>query len=228
LGHRSTEISAAPDSSASLLKTNFHVCMRDMPSSPLFPQSTMLLIRPSLACSPRPRLHLEPAAALSGLPPVFLCPALTRPPRRWMSVRYDHQRSVLSARQQLTIPRRKPAGRSVHTAIGGASQPSLPSNTTTTTAQPRALPIQCPGCGAFSQTVSASQPGFFNIQKNATRRYMGLLEDNVLVTRPEDEIVKQTLRSVDQEVLAQQGICLDGLLSPSSEPRPNSRSFFVL
>lgn len=43
---------------------------------------------------------------------------------------------------------------------------------TTVDAVTEILPVCCPGCGAFSQTVEANQPGYYNTSRKQTRKLL--------------------------------------------------------
>ncbi len=84
---------------------------------------------------------------------------------------------------------------------------------------PRSLPLQCPGCGAFSQTTTPGQPGFFNLSRTATKQYLGL-PTHAPQTRPEDQVVRDALQNADSERMRQLGLDLESLLPPA-EHRPS-------
>ena len=70
-------------------------------------------------------------------------------------------------------------------------------HTTVSTSSHKQLPLQCPGCGAFSQTVHADQPGFFDLGRQSTMAYLGLLPERTPRIRQEDKVVQQTIRRLE-------------------------------
>ena len=59
------------------------------------------------------------------------------------------------------------------------------------------MPLQCPGCGAFSQNTQPSEPGFFDLKRKATQRYLGHALEEVPRERPEDRVVQEALQRLD-------------------------------
>jgi len=124
------------------------------------------------------------------LPPVFLCPAL---------------HSILPGRCGLIASRSPPQSRS--------SVRRIHAEATAPDTRARTLPLQCPGCGAFSQTTASDKPGFFDLNRKATQRHLGLLSE---VPRPrvEDDLVRETLRIADGEKLRRHGVDVASFLPP--------------
>ena len=59
------------------------------------------------------------------------------------------------------------------------------------------LPLQCPGCGAFTQTIKENEAGYYTLTRRTVRKYLEGEQD----TKPsaEDEIVKAALQNVDEK-----------------------------
>ncbi len=73
---------------------------------------------------------------------------------------------------------------------------------TTTTSAPRAsksprkvtldaLPRQCAGCGAFSQTVNKDGPGFFTLTRKSIEKYVEHVAENTGSKLSEEEAIVQ-------------------------------------
>lgn len=92
------------------------------------------------------------------------------------------------------------------------------------TKQPvRALPLQCHGCGALSQTIVPNEAGYYDLSRKAVKQYLGVLEEK-RVNRPprqDENVVEQVLKTVDVEALEKQGIHLKSLL-PEKPPETAS------
>ena len=97
--------------------------------------------------------HVHLLKSPSSLTPLFLCPSLAS----WTSISRGLQRK-----------RSKPYGHQLHLdAI------ATPSHGRLNTSQLSILPSLCPGCGAFTQTVSPEQPGFYGTNRKSVRAFIG-------------------------------------------------------
>ena len=70
----------------------------------------------------------------------------------------------------------------------------------------RRLPLQCPGCGAFSQTVSPDEPGYFDLKRYSTMEYLGLREPKKSYpdrVRQDDMVVQEAMRRLELETGSQ-------------------------
>lgn len=76
----------------------------------------------------------------------------------------------------------------------------------------RALPLQCSGCGALSQSANAGQAGYFSLDRKAVRSYLGLLKPEKRV-RDEDQVLQDVLRNADHASLAKVGVDIKDLLA---------------
>lgn len=74
------------------------------------------------------------------------------------------------------------------------------------------LPLQCHGCGAFTQTSQPDQAGFYDLNRKAVRKFLGLGEqsensEKVLEEKDqEDFVVDQALQTLGPEKLEELGI----------------------
>lgn len=86
----------------------------------------------------------------------------------------------------------------------------------------RALPRQCTGCGALSQTSNPHQPGYFDLERKAVKAYIGTDEPSGR-SRSEDRIYEAALRQLDPKELEKQGVDVRALaLSLPTESRPQA------
>lgn len=60
----------------------------------------------------------------------------------------------------------------------------------------RELPVQCPGCGALTQTTQPGAVGFFDVNRRNVRAYLGLSGEHN-PRRAEQEALEHALRSID-------------------------------
>ncbi|KAH7040458.1 uncharacterized protein B0I36DRAFT_426902 [Microdochium trichocladiopsis] len=85
-----------------------------------------------------------------------------------------------------------------------------------------ALPKQCTGCGALSQTVLSNQPGYYSLDRKAVRRHVGL--ENLKVQEPantaEDAILQNVIDKADKSELEKQGVDFDELSSALMQSDP--------
>jgi hypothetical protein len=69
------------------------------------------------------------------------------------------------------------------------------------------LPLQCTGCGAFSQTTDSNLAGFFDTNRKAVRTFLGLDHGRIERSRrDEDRALEEALKSVDPEALKEIGM----------------------
>lgn len=139
---------------------------------------------------------------LPGLPPVFLCPVVQR-----TSIRGLLTQSTRQPERRLRAPRGNryfsgAAASAIETipdSLGDISTSATKEGRSSPVAKvPKRLPSQCPGCGAFSQTTNADQPGFFDLGRQSTMAYLGLAEKTPRV-REEDKVVQEALRRIELE-----------------------------
>ncbi|KAI1349422.1 hypothetical protein F5Y01DRAFT_289571 [Xylaria sp. FL0043] len=137
--------------------------------------------------------------------PIYLCPSVR-------ALSYYPLRPGAQALSRLrcapwTLSRR----RRLHMQADSSSAvaPSLGSSAATAAARSaplRTLPRQCTGCGALTQTADPNQPGYFNLRRNAVRRYLGIDGPSGYSPRREDQIYADALRQLDAEELEKQGV----------------------
>jgi bifunctional DNA-binding transcriptional regulator/antitoxin component of YhaV-PrlF toxin-antitoxin module len=80
----------------------------------------------------------------------------------------------------------------------------------------RRLPLQCTGCGAFTQTADPDQAGYYNLGRKAVREYLGLSERRASkadVVSEEDRVVQEALKNLPTEELEALGLSADTLLT---------------
>jgi genetic interactor of prohibitins 3, mitochondrial len=140
-------------------------------------------------------------AALAEFPS-YLCPALSAPAIRGFA----------STAPATTTRRSHPAAQQQHRCLHARSavDESAPTESPQAPqARKKSLPLQCHGCGGFTQTTDTSQAGYYNLDRRAVRRYLGLegadgkpLKEN----KDEDLVVEQALGSLDPAALAELGI----------------------
>ncbi|KAI0454403.1 hypothetical protein F5B21DRAFT_475265 [Xylaria acuta] len=87
----------------------------------------------------------------------------------------------------------------------------------------KALPRQCRGCGALSQTSHPKQPGYFDLSRKAVQKYLDTDRPSHR-SRAEDKIYEDALRQLDAKGLEEQGVDVRALaLSlPPAEARPQA------
>ncbi|KAL1843001.1 hypothetical protein VTJ49DRAFT_3478 [Mycothermus thermophilus] len=175
--------------------------------------------------------NLERTAATSELP-LYLCPAFRSlsttpatlrrrplsaptPPLRSVPVRRLHTESKSAAPAESLAPAEP-------TEPAEPAESTEPAEPQTETKQPtRALPLQCHGCGALSQTNVPGEAGYYDLSRKVVRQYLGLEEEAPKRRKPSvDHIVQQALQSVDVSALKKQGINLKSLLPGPAEPTP--------
>jgi hypothetical protein len=83
------------------------------------------------------------------------------------------------------------------------------------------LPLQCPGCGAFSHTTDKTIPGFFDLERKAVKSYLNPPKrrgiDNQ--TQRENQVVQELMATLSPEEIEQFGLS-GGLVV---EEAPSSR-----
>ncbi|KAK5636603.1 hypothetical protein RRF57_012315 [Xylaria bambusicola] len=136
--------------------------------------------------------------------PVFLCP----------SVRVTSPYLPRSGAQVLSQLRHAPwttSRRCLHIQADPATTSSPTSNPPVTLSIPtRSLPKQCRGCGALSQNSNPSQPGYFDLSRNAVKKYLGPDRPSHR-SQPEDKVFEDALRQLDANELEKQGVDLRSL-----------------
>ena len=127
----------------------------------------------------------------SSSTPLFLCASLAS----WTSIGRGLQRR-----------RSNHYGRQLHLdAI------ATPSHSRLKPSQLSKLPILCPGCGAFTQTISPEQPGFYGTNRKSVRAFMAPNKQclgQVENCDGESKVFEHILGITDVSLLSQMG--LDG------------------
>lgn len=163
-------------------------------------------------------LHLCPAAARA-------CATLSSPPTR----RHLSTATTTTTRPSQRILKLQQT-RSVHgepVRVGAQEDEAA----ATTPVPRRQLPMQCHGCGAFSQTALPDVAGYFNPQRNAVKNYTGTQDKLDPRKYPrykaQSDIVRASLQSLGDEKLAELGLDPKSLLleSPQSQGPRYCRCF---
>lgn len=122
-----------------------------------------------------------------NLTPLFVCPLLA---------------SCTNISHDLGRPRSRPRGHLLHIDATATSSDTFP-----TTSQLLNLPQSCPGCGAFTQTVSPEQPGFYSTNRKSVKTFIGR---NGQCTGKgydrESKVFERTLGDTDASLLGQMGL----------------------
>lgn len=139
--------------------------------------------------------------------PEFLCPILRN--------RSTFQRELPSCRHQIL---RSPRQRFVHAETSTSNEKSAVVNAYN---GQRKLPQQCPGCGAFSQTIGKEEPGFYSLSRKSVKEYLG--DRQAQKASEEEEIIKASLQNVDGEIAESLGLdkpasCKNEKLNPQRKP----------
>lgn len=119
--------------------------------------------------------------------PLFLCPILARVDARILASQRRVHGSVRKARKY-----------NQHTQRATAASPSA--------LQFLSLPQSCPGCGAYTQTIKANEPGFYSINRKSVKLFVnrkGQVAE--ALGQGEAETFDKVVSNVDQSVLAQLG-----------------------
>jgi hypothetical protein len=131
--------------------------------------------------------------------PTFLCPTL---------LRYNPY-SYPFKQQQPSIY--KAQRRCLHLAESKPAQ----------VAPERLLPIQCTGCGAFAQTTSEGEPGFYTLGRKNVRAFLlgeSLTDDGQNWRKQKNEVLLKALENADSELAASLNIdTTPGEATPTSK-----------
>ena len=121
-----------------------------------------------------------------ALIPLFLCPILSSSTR----VSHNPARRPGPRRHQLHVDARA-------SALQSSPIPS----------RILSLPRSCPGCGAFTQTVSPNQPGFYGTNRKSVKAFIdGNGQDSVSAYSGESKVFERTMRALDVTLLSQMGL----------------------
>lgn len=80
----------------------------------------------------------------------------------------------------------------------------------------RRLPLQCTGCGAFTQTTEPEQAGYFRLQRKAIQEYLGLAEpkpSKAEEVEEGDRVVEEVIRNLPPEELEALGLTKDAFIT---------------
>lgn len=120
--------------------------------------------------------------------PAFLCPALLQPPPWLLRTKGI---SILNQKRQIHVK----------SGITSTHEQSIAPPTFL------ALPLQCPGCGAYTQSVDPNNAGFYNATRKSVKNYLarqrGLQE---MSTGGEGATFKQVTENADPRLLEALGL----------------------
>lgn len=155
-------------------------------------------------------LNIDHGSSVASTLPLYLCPAaaraystISRPGRSTSTPAPNHR--FLPLRQTRALH----AENVEHTDTEHAVAPISDSVPLTPT---RKLPVQCPGCGALSQTAVPDEPGHFGLDRKAVRSYLGLLKEEPR-RRTDSDIVQDALRG-RADILEDMGVNAEALSLP--------------
>lgn len=85
----------------------------------------------------------------------------------------------------------------------------------------RRIPLQCTGCGAFTQTTDPTQAGYFNLERKSVQEYLGLVEPKPPKVDEAASIVEGALSKFSPQELKALGLSRDDLIAdkPAKEPK---------
>ena len=110
-----------------------------------------------------------------------------------------------------------------HTGSGDSSRAGIPTDRPIL----RRLPLQCTGCGAFTQTTDAGQAGFFDLQRRAVQEYLGLIEPKARTVdeavEEENRVIEEALSNLPQSQLEALGLTKDALIGDKDVEPPEPK-----
>ena len=142
--------------------------------------------------------RVVPLALRHTFPPLFICPSIA---------------SILPRARQLPSCDIRPPRRQY-----GDAAPSLDKEHTTLSPTLLSLPLQCPGCGAFTQNSAPEQAGYYSTSRKSVKTFLAQCrasQDHE--HQSEGETFDQVLKNTDQSLL--QSLGLDGMLHNSEHQR---------
>ena len=142
------------------------------------------------------RARYQLGAPVADLP-LFLCPG-------WIGISRNYHH------------RRKPYTTSAQTLLSTSSPSHLPqiARPSPSASLITRLPLQCSGCGAFSQIADKDQAGYYSLKRKSVNEYVG--GGSITQKSEEDAVVERALQAaadLDPGILAQLGF-LDGKREP--------------
>lgn len=152
----------------------------------------------------RNALNIDHGSSVASNLPLYLCPAAAR---ACSSAARPGRATNTAAPKYRFLPLRQT--RSLH------AEQTIEVEQEVVTVQPtpiRRLPVQCPGCGALSQTAVPDEPGHFGLGRKAVRSYLGLLKEEPR-HRTENDVVKDALRG-RADILEDMGVTAEALSLP--------------
>ncbi|KAI0831602.1 hypothetical protein F5Y06DRAFT_281403 [Hypoxylon sp. FL0890] len=147
--------------------------------------------------------------------PLFLCPSINL-------VSHRQRLGTVASSTGVPTSRWRVQHRCLHVQAEAPTETlPLPDNDPKKLFSIKRLPKQCSGCGAFSQTTSPNQPGYFDLSRKAVRNY--LQPQGRDRSRREDKIYEDALKQFDHEELKKKGVDVEALLLGIVPPEKNQR-----
>ncbi|KAH6676059.1 hypothetical protein F5X68DRAFT_157613 [Plectosphaerella plurivora] len=140
-------------------------------------------------------------AALAEFPS-YLCPALSAP-----AVRTNFNTAPATMNRRI-----HPAAQQQHRCLHVRSATEDPVESEAlqdTEPEKKRLPTQCHGCGGFAQSTDPSQAGYYNMERQAVKKFLGQEKTkgkSLNKEQEEDLIVDQALGNLDPAMLAELGL----------------------
>ncbi|QSZ33351.1 hypothetical protein DSL72_002939 [Monilinia vaccinii-corymbosi] len=133
--------------------------------------------------------------------PIFLCPRLACGLR---TSKLLHNRAHKSAR----IQRRYVQSHAQAQAQAQTQTREIPESSSVVSAQAVArLPSHCAGCGAWSQTTTKDEAGFYSLTRRSVREFLGTsYAAKRTKATAEDEVVRKALENIDSTILGTLGM----------------------
>lgn len=144
----------------------------------------------------------------------FLCPALLRAP---LATPYRHPSPAHTAKKfSILGPAQQQASAPIHSPDAIEPQPTQTPSADSPPVR-RALPRACPGCGAPTQIFDKKEAGYFNIDRNAVREYLGRDSGKVHEISREDDVFSKALENASPELIEQLGLQKESSAAPSQD-----------
>ncbi|KAI1295811.1 hypothetical protein F5Y03DRAFT_301216 [Xylaria venustula] len=151
--------------------------------------------------------------------PIFLCP----------SVRTTRSYLKRPSAQVVTRLQRAPwttttTKRCLHMQADSSSADSPVSSPPAVLSPPtKTIPRQCSGCGALSQTSHPNEPGYFDLSRNAVKKYLGI-DGRSHRSRKEEQIYEDALKQLDIKEIEKWGVDAQalGLSLPRADEKPQA------
>lgn len=94
----------------------------------------------------------------------------------------------------------------------------------------RRLPINCSGCGAFSQTSDPKELGFFDLTSKRVQNWLHPKKDQErgVSETEEDQVISEALKSLGSDQLEALGLDRSSLVSEEAQPtKPGTYAHYM-